>query len=118
MATRIDDTATLTELNHRFIDAFRQGWWELLEPILSPSFVYLDGTTGEVVDLESYRERLLAGPLPSLTIDQVVVHADGNTAFVSARTSTQHGRYSRYLDTYERREDGWTCVSACVWPLR
>lgn len=118
MSTRIDDTAVLTELNVRFIDAFRQGWWELLEPILSSSFVYLDGATGEVVDLERYRENLLSNPLPSLAVDQVVVHADGNTAVVSARTSTRPGRYSRYVDTYERREDGWICVHACVWPLR
>jgi hypothetical protein len=34
----MDDSATLTELNRQFIEAFRQGSWELLEPILSPSF--------------------------------------------------------------------------------
>jgi hypothetical protein len=32
----MDDLATLTELNLRFVDAFPKGAWELLEPILSP----------------------------------------------------------------------------------
>jgi hypothetical protein len=44
----MDDLAALTDLNVQFIGAFRQGSWELLEPILSPSFSYLDGETGEV----------------------------------------------------------------------
>jgi hypothetical protein len=44
----VEDTQVLTRLNLQFIEAFRQGSWELLEPILSPSFSYLDGATGEV----------------------------------------------------------------------
>jgi len=114
----VDDTKVLTELNLRFIDAFRQGSWELLEPILASSFAYLDGATGEVWEQKRYIDNLRGNPLPSLAIDQVVVHADGNTAVVSARTSTRPGRYNRYVDTYERREDGWICVHACVWPLQ
>jgi hypothetical protein len=114
----MDDANRLTELNSQFIEAFRQGSWELLEPILSPSFTYLDGATGEIWDLERYRENLRGNPAPSLAIDQLVVHADGNTAVVSARTSRLPGRYSRYIDTYGRRDGEWVCVHACVWPLR
>lgn len=114
----MNDTDVLKKLNDQFIDAFRHGSWEMLEPILSPAFAYLDGATGEIWDLERYRENLRSSPAPSLVIDQVVVHADGNTAAVSARTSRQPGRYSRYVDTYERRNDGWVCVHACVWPLQ
>jgi ketosteroid isomerase-like protein len=55
------------------------------------------------------------GPAPTLTIDQVVVHVCGDTAIVSARSNVQPGRYSRYLDTYERRDGRWVCVHACVW---
>jgi hypothetical protein len=44
----MDDRQALSELNERFIEAFRQGSWELLEPILAPSFSYLDGASGEV----------------------------------------------------------------------
>ena len=113
----MDDTNALTELNRQFIEAFRQGSWELLEPILSPSFAYLDGVSGEVWEQERYIENLRSNPCPSLSIDQLVVHADGNTAVVSARTSRQPGRYSRYADTYERRDGGWVCVHACVWRL-
>ncbi|MGH2451441.1 MAG: nuclear transport factor 2 family protein [Candidatus Limnocylindria bacterium] len=113
----MDETNVLTELNLQFIDAFRQGSWEMLEPILSPSFAYLDGATGEIWDQERYKEDLRDHPAPSLAIDQVVVHADGNTAVVSARTSTRPGRYNRYVDPYERRDNGWVCVHACVWPL-
>jgi hypothetical protein len=112
----VADTTALTELNLRFIEAFRQGSWELLEPILSPSFAYLDGATGEVWEQERYIENLRSNPSPALAIDQVVVHVDGNTAVVSARTS-RPGRHGRYVDTYERREHGWLCVHACVWPL-
>jgi Domain of unknown function (DUF4440) len=113
----MDDARVLTELNERFIDSFQRGSWELLEPILSPSFSYLDGTTGEVWELDRYATALDGHPSPSLTIDQLVVHVDGDTAVVSARSSREPGTYSRYVDTYERREGGWRCVHACVWAL-
>jgi hypothetical protein len=113
----VTDTDALTQLNLRFIEAFRQGSWELLAPILSPSFSYLDGATGEVWSHERYVENLRGNPSPALAIDQVVVHVDGDAAVVSARTSRRPGRYSRYVDTYERRDGGWLCVHACVWPL-
>ena len=113
----MDDTAALVELNEQFIDAFRNGSWEQLEPVLSPGFSYLDGITGEVWEHERYVANLRANPSPALAIDQVVVHVDGDTAVVSARTSRRPGAYGRYVDTYERREGGWLCVHACVWPL-
>jgi Domain of unknown function (DUF4440) len=112
----VDDNAALLELNEQFIDAFRNGSWEQLEPVLSPGFSYLDGITGEVWEHERYVENLRANPSPTLQIDQVVVHVDGDTAVVSARTS-RPGRHGRYVDTYERRDGGWLCVHACVWPL-
>ena len=114
----MDDIAVLEGLNSRFIEAFRRGSWELLEPVLSPSFAYLDGATGEVWPHERYVENLRGNPAPSLTIDQVVVHVDGDAAVVSARTSGRPGTYSRYVDTYERRGSGWFCIHACVWPLQ
>ena len=113
----MDDTKVLTQLNEQFLEAFRQGSWELLEPILSPSFAYLDGATGDVWEQDRYIENLRGNAAPSLTFDQLVVHVDGDTAVVSARTSRQPGRYGRYVDTYERRDGGWLCVHACVWPL-
>jgi hypothetical protein len=113
----VADTEMITKLNLQFIEAFRKGSWELLEPILSPSFSYLDGATGEVWAHERYVANLRSNPSPSLAIDQVTVHVDGNTAVASARTSRQPGRHSRYVDTYERRGDKWLCVHACVWPL-
>lgn len=114
----MDDTMALTELNDRFIEAFRQGSWELLQPILSPSFAYLDGATGEVWAHERYVENLRDHPSPALAIDQVIVHVGGDIAVVSARTSRQPGRFSRYVDAYERRGVEWRCVHACVWPLQ
>ena len=114
----VDDVEALTALNLQFIEAFRQASWELLEPILSPSFSYLDGASGEVWLHERYVDNLRANPAPALDMDQVTVHVDGDTAVVSARTCRQPGRYSRYSDTYERRSDGWCCVHACVWPLQ
>ena len=114
----MDDTEVLTKLNLQFIEAFRQGSWELLEPILSPSFSYLDGATGEVWTHERYVHELRHNPAPALAIDQIAMHIDGNAAVVSARTSRQPGRYKRYVDTYERRDDGWLCIHACVWPLQ
>ncbi len=113
----MDDIKTLTELNVRFIEAFRRGSWELLEPILSPSFTYLDGATGEVWTQEKYIEDLRYNPLPTIGIDQMVVHVDGDVAVVSARSFTSPERHNRYVDTYARRELGWRCTHACVWPL-
>lgn len=114
----MDDTEALTELNDQFIEAFRQGSWELLQPILSPAFSYLDGATGEVWEHERYVENLRSHPSAALAIDQLVVHVDGNTAVVSARTTRQPGKFGRYVDTYERRDGEWRCVHACVWPLQ
>jgi hypothetical protein len=113
----MDDRQLLEELNEQFIEAFRRGAWEVLEPILAPSFSYLDGASGEVWEHERYVDNLQSNPHSSLALDQVVIHVDGDTAVVSGRTSRQPGRYSRYLDTYERRAEGWRCVHACVWPL-
>jgi Domain of unknown function (DUF4440) len=113
----MDDTPELERLNEQFIEAFRQGSWELLEPILASSFSYLDGATGEVWEHSRYVDNLQNHPAPALALDQVVTHVDGDTAVVSGRTSRQPGSYKRYLDTYERRPDGWRCVHACVWPL-
>jgi hypothetical protein len=111
-----NDVKVLTELNEQFVDAFRKGSWDLLQPILSPNFAYLDGETGEVWDMDRYVADVRTG-LPTIGIDQVVVHVDGDTAVVSSRSFTRPGRYSRYVDTYERRDEGWRCVHACVWPL-
>ena len=113
----MDDIAVLTDLNEQFIEAFRQGSWQMLEPILSPSFSYLDGNTGETEAIEAYAKDLRANPAPSLVIDQVVVHVDGDAAIVSSRTTGSTGRFSRYLDSYERRDGRWTCYHACVWRL-
>jgi len=113
----MDDTKPLKELNERFIEAFRQGSWDMLEPILSRTFSYLDGATGEVWTHEQYVENLESHPAPALSIDQLSIHVDGDSAFVSARTSREPGVYNRYLDTYARSDEGWLCVHACVWPL-
>jgi hypothetical protein len=113
----VDDIATLTDENQRFIEAFRRGSWEFLKPILSPSFSYLDGATGEVWTQERYIEDLRNNPLPTIGIDQLVVHVDGDVAVVSARSSTSSERHNRYVDTYVRGEDGWRRIHACVWPL-
>jgi hypothetical protein len=112
-----DDVAVLTELNRQFIEAFCKGSWEILEPILSPGFRYLDGKTGEQWELPRYIEDLRAHPVPTLVIDQVVIHIDGDAAVVSARTSVRPEKYNRYVDSYERRDGKWTCYHACVWPL-
>jgi hypothetical protein len=114
----VEDIEALRKLNIRFIEAFREGSWQMLQPILSPSFQYLDGATGEPWSHERYVESLDGHPSPSLSFDQLTIHVDGNTAAVSARTSRQPGRYCRYVDTYERRGDSWVCVHACVWALQ
>jgi hypothetical protein len=113
----MDDLTALTELSERFVDAFRKGSWELLQPILSPRFSYLDGATGEVWPMGRYIADLEANPLPAISVDQLRIHLDGATAVVSARSCNPPGRFNRYVDTYERRQGRWVCVHACVWPL-
>jgi Domain of unknown function (DUF4440) len=113
----VDDVEILADLNIRFIEAFRQGSWEHLAPVLAPSFTYLDGTTGEAWTLERYVAELRGNPLPTIEIDQVVIHVDGDVAIVSARSSTSAQHHNRYIDTYTRGDDGWRCIHACVWKL-
>jgi len=115
--TSAGDIAGLTELNAQFVDAFRKGQWTLLKPILAPGFSYLDGATGDVWPMERYIADLEAEPLATIEIDQVRIHVDGDTAVVSARSFTRPDHFNRYVDTYERRDGGWRCVHACVWPL-
>ena len=96
----------LGELDEQFVEAFRRGWWELLQPILASSFSYLDGATGEVWAHERYVNDLRDHSALSLAVDQVVVHIDGNTAVVSGRTSRRPESYRRYLDAYQRHPEG------------
>ncbi|MGH8775766.1 MAG: nuclear transport factor 2 family protein [Jiangellaceae bacterium] len=114
----MDDITALTELNLRFIDAFRKGSWDLLMPILAEDFSYLDGAAGDVWPMEQYIANLDGKPLPEIDIDQVSIHIAGDVAVVSARSSRRPGVFSRYVDTYARRDHGWLCVHACVWPLQ
>lgn len=111
------DAAALTVLNERFIDAFREGSWPLLAPILAPTFSYMDGSTGETWTMDRYIAELEGHPLPTIGIDEVRIHVDGDVAVVSARSFSRPGRFNRYIDTYARRDGSWTCVHACVWPL-
>jgi hypothetical protein len=113
----MDEIAELERLNEQFIEAFRRGSWALLATILDPSFVYLDGATGEVWEHTRYINNLRSHAAPALALDQVVIHVDRDTAVVSGRTSRHPGSYRRYLDTYARRPEGWRCIHACVWPL-
>src|SRR5262245_66391208 len=101
----MNDVAALTQANLQFIEAFRVGSWPLLEPILSPSSRYLDGATGDTWELGRYIEDLRANQLPHITIDQVMIHVDGNVAAASARSSPQPGRHGRYLDSSHRATD-------------
>jgi len=43
----MDDISTLAEHNTRFIQACRQGSWEVLEPLLTRACSYLDGVSGK-----------------------------------------------------------------------
>src|ERR1039457_4618807 len=114
----MDDVSQLLELNEQFIDACRKGSWDMLRPILSPSFGYIDGTTGEVWERQQYIDDIEGQPAPGLGIDQVAVHVDGDTAGVSARgLGRPAGRSPGSGDTYEGRAGGWRCVHAGVWPL-
>lgn len=113
-----DDIEILTELNEQFIEAFRQGSWDILGKILTPGFQYLAGTTGKVEELPAYIEDLQTNPSPNLQIDQVVIHIDGDSAVVSARCFAEVGKYSRYVDSYHRVDGAWRCFHACVWGLK
>lgn len=117
MSEDTDDVVQLRELNDRFIAACRLGSWEGLRPVLSDRFAYVDGGTGERWELQRYIADLRENPIPTLAIDQVDIHVAGDTAGVSARTSSGNGRFNRYLDVYAREADGWRCVQASVWPL-
>jgi hypothetical protein len=114
----MDDAAELNKCNEVFIEACRLGSWPMLLPLLSDSFAYLDGLTGEPWDMDRYIKDLEENPAPTLSIDQVVVRVMGDVGLVSARTSSRPGRHNRYVDVYSREVDGaWRCIHACVWPL-
>ena len=72
-------------------------------PLLARSCSYLNGATGKTCDMERYVKHLKENLALSLTIDQVVIHVDGDTAVVSARAWPRPSQTNRYLETYERR---------------
>lgn len=111
-----DDARTLTELNTRFIDAFRLGSIEMLDSVLDDGFVYLDGATGRIADRAAYRATL-TGPTPTLAVDDVRVHVFGDTAVVTGRTTRDGASFKRYVDTWRRTGDRWTCVHGGLWPV-
>lgn len=111
-----DDVQTLTSLNERFIEACRQGSWEQLEPLLAPTFRYVDGAIGQQWEHTRYIEDVRQAQ-PSLQVDELVIHVCQDTAVVSARSSSRPGRFNRYVDVYQRHDSGWLCVFACVRPL-
>jgi hypothetical protein len=114
----VEDVEVLAEQNQRFIEACRQGSWSMLEPVLAPTFSYMDGTTGEVWAMERYVADLHDNPADALEVDQLVIHVAGDTAIVSARSRSDKPGSRRYLDTYQRVGGSWLCVHACVWPLQ
>ena len=114
----MNDVNGLTQLNLRFVDAFRKGSWDMLRPILAPEFSYLDGGTGEVWTMGRYINDLESNPVPDIEIDQLRIHTAGDVAVVSSRSSQRPGLFNRYVDTYQRRDGSWLCVHACVWPLQ
>lgn len=63
----MDDRAILARQNETFIEACRRGSWSMLKAILSDSFSYLDGSTGEVWDMGRYISELEGNPAPALT---------------------------------------------------
>jgi hypothetical protein len=65
---------------------FGLGSWVLLEPLLSPPFVHLDGATGEGwTSQERYIEDLHTDPIPAIEIDQIAVYIDGDIVTAAFR---------------------------------
>jgi ketosteroid isomerase-like protein len=116
--SRVDDDARLIELNRQFIEGFRLGSWSMVDAILSPDFVYLDGVTGEAHDRAAYQASM-TGPLPTLAVDEVGLHRSGDVAVVTGRTTRDGQVFRRYVDTWVRTDGdpGWTCIHGCLWPL-
>jgi Domain of unknown function (DUF4440) len=113
----LTDLEQLTAHNERFVEATRRGTWAILQPVLAPLFEHLDGATGEVWEIDRYMRHLRHNPAPTLRVDQLVIHINGNTASVSARSLRLPATTFRYLDTYERRDGEWLCVHSCRWPV-
>jgi hypothetical protein len=93
------DEERLIELNRQFIDGFRLGSMPMVDAVLAPDFVYLDGVTGEIRDRQAY-VGTLTGPIQTLAFDEVGVQRWGDVAIVTGRTT----------------RDG-TCIHGCLWPL-
>jgi Domain of unknown function (DUF4440) len=113
----VNDLDQLTERNEQFVEACRKGSWAILQRIVAPTFSHLDGASGEVWEIDRYIRHLRHHPAPALRVDQLVIHIDGNTAAVSARSLRLPATTHRYLNTYVRRDGEWLCVHGCTWPV-
>jgi hypothetical protein len=112
----MDDIRALTEANARFLGAYVVGSLGDLDAVLDPSFIYVDGVTGEVTGHDDYHAEL-TGPSPTLTFDQVHVHVTGETAAVTGRNARDGKAFRRYVDTNRRVNGRWMCVHGCLWPV-
>lgn len=109
-------------LNERFIDCVRRGDAIGLNAILSADFQFMMMESGEVWDREKYdAEVAVPGHYETLTIDEVYIQHQGNTAIVGARTHStrlENGKrltgHGRYLDAYRREDGKWQCFFACL----
>jgi hypothetical protein len=114
----VDDTKSIIGLNNQFIEAFRHGSWDLLAPILSPSFVYLDGNTGDVTDRDTYAKTWTAIRFPSSSSTRSWCMSTVTRRSCPPVRRSSPVVTSRYVDSYERRDSRWTCSHAYVWRLQ
>ena len=74
--TKVNDIEALTAHNEHFIQACRQGSWEMLQLILGSDFRYLDGGSGEQWEQGPVRRRP-AGPSRTDVGDRSAVDPPG-----------------------------------------
>jgi uncharacterized protein (TIGR02246 family) len=114
-----DDLAVLTELNERYVQAFRESDVAWYAAHLAPDYVVIQ-PDGSMLDraaaLQAFARPVFATRMRSFPVDQVRIRRFGDVALIHAQNDYEllDGRegISRYTDIWVKREGRWTCVAA------
>ena len=111
-------TATLTQLNQEYVDAFMKADVSWYREHLADDFVCID-SSGSVLDREEFLVDTAGGPgVKSYALKEVQIRTYGPVAVVQAR-----GEYtrpdgttgtSRYTDVWALQDGKWKTVSAQI----
>ncbi len=114
-----DDLAVLTELNERYVQAFRESDVAWYAAHLAPDYIVIQ-PDGSMLDraaaLQAFARPVFRTRMRSFPVDEVRIRRFGDVALIHAQNAYEllDGRrgVSRYTDVWVKSAGQWRCVAA------